>query len=67
MNNNPGSDVASFRILTVALVRDAIFGKDEQATRSLSGRKNKRVFKPDKLNYIRSLNVAISTHDFSFV
>ena len=27
VNNNPGSDVASLRILTVALARDAIFGR----------------------------------------
>ena len=49
MNNNPGSDVASLRILTVALGRDAIFGKDKLATKSLSGRKNMGVLNPDKL------------------
>ena len=52
MNNNPGSDVASLRILTVALGRDAIFGKDKLATKSLSGRKNMAVLNPDKLNCI---------------
>ena len=52
MNNNPGSDVASLRMLTVALSRDAIFGKDELATKSLSGRKSMGVLNPDKLNYI---------------
>ena len=55
MNNNPGSDVASLRILTVALARDAIFGKEELATKSLSGRKNTGVLDPDKLNYIKTL------------
>ena len=49
MNKNPRSDVASLRILTVALGRDAIFGKDELATKSLSGRKNMGVLNPDKL------------------
>ena len=49
MNNNPGSDVASLRILTVALGRDAIFGKDELATKSLSGRKNMGVLNPDNI------------------
>ena len=40
MNNNPGSDLASLRLLTTALARDAIFGREELANKSLSGRKN---------------------------
>ena len=38
--NNPGSDIASLRLLTTALVRGAIFGQEELARCSLSGRKS---------------------------
>jgi len=29
-NNNPGSDLASLRLLTTALARDAIFGREQE-------------------------------------
>ena len=51
----PGKDVASLRLLAVALARDAIFGREELAKKSLSGRKNTSSLDPDKLNYIKTL------------
>ena len=42
-------------MLTVALARDAIFGRDELATKSLSRRKNTGVLDSEKLNYIKTL------------
>ena len=40
MRDYNGTDVASLRLLTIASARrDAIFGKEEMAKKSLSGRK----------------------------
>ena len=55
MRNNPGSNVASLRSLTTALARDAIFGREELARSSLSGRKNTGTLSDAKLTYIKTL------------
>lgn len=55
MQNNPGSDVASLRNLTTSLAKEAIFGRDELAKCSLSGRKNTGTLSAEKLNYIKTL------------
>ena len=55
MNNNPGSDLASLRLLTTTLARDAIFGREERANKSLSGRKNTGVLAQEKLDYMKTL------------
>ena len=55
MRDYNGTDVASLRLLTIALARDAIFGKKEMAKKSLSGRKNTGIFSKHKLDYIKTL------------
>ena len=55
MQNHTGSDIASLRILTTALAREAIFGREELAHKSLSGRRNTSVLEQDKLDYIKTL------------
>lgn len=55
MQNNPGSDVASLRNLTTSLAKEAIFGREELAKCSLSGRKNTGTLSAEKLNYIKTL------------
>ena len=40
MKNHPGTNTASLRILTTALAKDAIFGRDDLIKCSLSGRNN---------------------------
>ena len=42
MRDNPGKDIAALRTLTTALAREAIFGRDELALKSLSGTKNRK-------------------------
>ena len=53
LQDNPGSSVTSLRTLSVALARDAIFGKDEMIQKSLSGRKGTMSLDPKKLEYIK--------------
>ena len=48
VTNNPGSDIASMKLLTTALARDAIFGLEELARCSLSGRKNTEMLSLEK-------------------
>ena len=48
MKNNPGTDIASLRVLTTALARDAIFGREELAT---SSRRNTGMLSNEKLTY----------------
>ena len=55
MGNNTGTDVASLRQLTTALAREAIFGREEMARKSLSGRRNTQVLSEEKLKYIKTL------------
>ena len=55
MNDHGGTDVASLRNLTTALAREAIFGKEELAKNSLSGRKNTGILNKEKLSYIKTL------------
>ena len=55
MRDNPGKDVATLRTLTTALAREAIFGKEELAKRSLSGRNNTAILDKEKLEYIKTL------------
>ena len=55
MSNYTGNDVASLRLITTALARDAIFGRDALSKCSLSGRENTAVLNQEKLNYIKML------------
>ena len=55
MSNYTGTDVASLRVLATALARDAIFGREEMSSSSLSGRKGTGVLNQEKLNYIKTL------------
>lgn len=55
MKNNTGTDVASLRKLTTALAREAIFGREELAKKSLTGRNNTEQLEKEKLNYIKTL------------
>ena len=50
-----GKDVSTLRVLTVALAREAIFGRKEMARSSLSGRKNTALLDSQKLDYIKTL------------
>ena len=55
MQSHPGKDVASLRALTIALAKDAIFGKEELTQSYLSGRKEYSTLDTEKLDYIKSL------------
>lgn len=55
MRDNPGKDVTTLRNLTTALAREAIFGRDDLAQKSLSGRKNTGILDEEKLSYIKTL------------
>ena len=55
LKNYPGKDVASLRSLTVALARDAIFGREALSKCSLSGRKGTGVLSQEKVRYIKQL------------
>ena len=55
MSNCTGTDVASLRVLTTALARDAIYGREEMVRSSLSGRRGTGVLSQEKLNYIKTL------------
>lgn len=55
MKNFPGKDVASLRALTVALARDAIFGRESLSKCSLSGRKGTGILSKEKIQYIKQL------------
>ena len=55
LRDYPGSDVATLRLLTTALAREAIFGREELAKKSLSGRNNTGMLEQEKLDYIKTL------------
>lgn len=56
MHNYSGTDLAALRKLTTALAREAIFGREALAKRSLSGRsKDSEQLDPQKLDYIKTL------------
>ena len=55
MGDHGGTDIASLRNLTTALAREAIFGKEELAKKSLSGRRNTGILDKEKLGYIKTL------------
>ncbi len=55
MSRYSGSDLASLRKLTTALAREAIFGRDVLAQKSLSGRKETEQLDKEKLDYIKTL------------
>ncbi len=55
MNENTGTDAASLRRLTTALAREAIFGKEEMARKSLTGRNSTGELDREKVDYIRTL------------
>ena len=55
MGDHGGTDIVSLRNLTTALAREAIFGKEELAKNSLSGRNNTGILDKEKLTYIKTL------------
>lgn len=55
MNRYSGTDLASLRKLTTALAREAIFGREELAQKSLSGRNETEQLDKQKLDYIKTL------------
>ncbi len=50
-----GNDTASLRLLTVALARDCIFGRDVLVKRSIGGRQGYKPLDPEKMEYIKAL------------
>ena len=55
MSKYTGTDTASLRTLTTGLARECIFGRDEMAKKSLSGRKNTDILDKAKVDYIKAL------------
>jgi hypothetical protein len=55
MIENSGTDRASLRKLATALAREAIFGRDEMAKKSLSGRYTTEELDKAKISYIKTL------------
>lgn len=55
MRENTGTSEMHLRSLTTALAREAIFGREELAKRSLSGRKNTVALDKKKTDYIKAL------------
>ena len=55
MNDYTGNDIATLRELTIALARDAVFGREELIKNSLSGRKNTGSLDRKKLDYIKTV------------
>ena len=55
MGENTGTSEKDLRSLTTALAREAIFGKEDMAKRSLSGRKNTVALDKRKVDYIKAL------------
>ena len=55
LQDNPGASVANLRTLSIALARDAIFGKEEMIQKSLSGRKGTMSLDSKKLDYIKAV------------
>ena len=53
--SNPGQDEAALRKLTTALAREAIFGRDELAKKSLTGRTGTEELDKQKIDYIKSI------------
>jgi len=49
------NDTATLRLLTVALARDCIFGRDELMKSSMGGRHGYDALDPEKLEYIKAL------------
>ena len=62
MRDYTGTDVARLWLLTIALARDAIFGREEMAAKSLSGRKKTGVLSKQKLDYIKTLVCSRVSH-----
>ena len=55
MRENTGTDTLSLRKLATALAREAIFGRKEMTSKSLSGRHSTEELDKQKVNYIKSL------------
>lgn len=55
MSEYTGTSEVALRSLTTALAREAIFGREDMATRSLSGRKNTVALDKKKTDYIKVL------------
>lgn len=71
MSDRTGSSVAALRSLTTALAKEAIFGREELARKSLSGRNNTGMLDPNKLSYIKTLVQSrvpsMSNHEFEHI
>ena len=50
-----GNDTATLRLLTVALARDCIFGREVLVKRSVGGRQGYDQLDPEKMEYIKAL------------
>ena len=55
LHNYSGTDLAALRKLTTALAREAIFGREELAKKSLTGCNETEQLDPQKLDYIKTL------------
>ena len=56
LGDHPGTGIANLRNLAISLARDAIFGKEEMMSCSLSCRKNTTALdKKKKLSYIKTI------------
>ena len=55
MMDNPGCNVGSLRRLTMALTREAIFGKEALWKSSLSGKNQTGCLEKNKLDYIKAV------------
>ena len=55
LNENTGTSNTALRNLTISLAKHAIFGREELAQCSLSGRKNTATLNECKVNHIKAL------------
>ena len=55
LKDHPGTGIANLRNLAISLARDAIFGKEEMMSSSLSCRKNTTALDKKKLSYIKTI------------
>ena len=55
-----GTDTATLRLLSVALAKDCIFGREELSKKSLSGKHDTQSLDFEKLHYIKTLEIESS-------
>lgn len=67
MSEYTGTSEVALRSLTTALAREAIFGREDMATRSLSGRKNTVALDKKKTDYIKVLVNSAVNHCLNLV